>query len=91
MNDKSNGLATAGMVLGIVALAIVWIPFLGLLALPTALVGAPLSAVGFARARRVHVNRGQAIAGLATNLVALALFFVVAASFLAVLGEAATQ
>lgn len=75
--SEKNGLATAGMVLGIIALAIVWIPVLGLAALPLALVGTPLAGVGFARSKRSGAGRGTAIAGLVLGIVALIMFFVI--------------
>ena len=84
VNEK-NGLATAGMVLGIIALAIVWIPVLGLAALPVALVGTPLAGVGFARSKRSGVGKGAAIAGLVLGIVALIMFFVIMGAWSAAL------
>jgi hypothetical protein len=77
------------MVLGIVSLSIVWIPFLGLLSLPVSLVGTPLSGVGFYKTIKGAPGRGAAIAGIATNLVALALWFSVAAAVVGIFGSAA--
>lgn len=71
---ESNGYATAGMVLGIIAAALSIIPIISIIALPVALVGAPLAGVGFARARRVRVGNAQAIAGIALNVVAVLLW-----------------
>jgi hypothetical protein len=70
----NNGMATGGMVVGIIAAALSLIPVVGLMALPLALVGAPLSGVGFVRSRTTGLGRGAAITGIATNVVALTLW-----------------
>jgi hypothetical protein len=62
----------AGMVLGIIAVILVWIPFVGLISIPMVLVGLPLSFFGFRGSRRRGAGVGIAIAGLTTNLIALA-------------------
>ena len=61
----------AGMVLGIIALVLAWIPFVGIISIPMVMVGLPLSFIGFRRSRRRGNGVGMAIAGLATNLIAL--------------------
>ncbi|HSJ47129.1 MAG TPA: hypothetical protein VK923_20855 [Euzebyales bacterium] len=78
--DGSNGMA--GMVLGIIALAIVWVPFLGILALPLAMIGAPLAGVGFFRAKRGGLGLGVPIAGIATNVVAVIGWFGFAVAYI---------
>ena len=60
----------AGMVLGILAIVFVWIPWTGLIAVPLAAVGLPLSIAGFRNARRENTGAGMAIAGMVTNIVA---------------------
>lgn len=86
--DAKNAFATAGMVLGIVAAAISWIPILGIFALVIALVGLPLAGIGFARARRTGVGNSYSIAGIALNTVALLIWFAWAAVWGVALSEA---
>lgn len=74
--EKDNGFATGGMVVGIVAAVLGLIPFLSIVALPAALVGGPLSGIGFAKSLKPGVGgRGFAIAGIVANLAAAALWF----------------
>ena len=62
----------AGMVLGIIAVVLVWIPFVGIISIPMVLVGLPLSFFGLRTSRKSRQGVGIAIAGLTTNLIALA-------------------
>ena len=71
----SNGMAVAGLVVGIVSAVLAFIPFVSLVVLPSSLVGLSLACIGFWGARETHVGRGQAIAGIALNAVALLLWF----------------
>jgi hypothetical protein len=64
---KGNPVATAAMVLGIIAVLICWVPFLGLLALPLAALGVLLGLIGLALA-----VVGQRV-GAAPSVVGLAL------------------
>lgn len=67
-----NGMGTAGMVLGIVGLVLGWLPMIGWLAFVLALVGLPLSGVGYSRTKRGEAtNRGPAIAGIVCNIITL--------------------
>ena len=61
----------AGMILGILALILVWMPPASIFALPLVAVGLPLSLAGFRRARR---NNGGAGASMATAGITLNLF-----------------
>lgn len=64
----SNGLATASMVLGIVALVLTFIPIIGLLAW----ILAPLALIlGFVGMSKPNLPKGQAIAGVITGGLAL--------------------
>ncbi|MDP9452736.1 MAG: DUF4190 domain-containing protein [Actinomycetota bacterium] len=64
-----NGVGIAALVVGIVALVLSWIPFLGLL---LAIVAVVLGIVGIRKASRgMATNKGMAIAGLVTGGVAL--------------------
>ena len=69
----------AGMVLGIVAVTLAWIPIIGVVSIPLVLVGMPLSIIGFRQRRRRGAGLGVAAAGLVTNSVALVfiIFYIV--------------
>ena len=65
-------MAVAGMVLGIIALIFGFIPLFGaFIAFPCLAVGLPLSGVAFYRGLKDETGKGMAIAGIATNIVAL--------------------
>lgn len=70
----SNGLAIAGMVLGIVALVAALIPFVGwFMAFVPALLAIIFGHIGHATANRNGVGKGAAIAAWATGYAALVL------------------
>jgi hypothetical protein len=60
--ELGNGMAITGMVLGIAAIALCWIP---VLPWPLALLGIIFSVLGIVRANKVGRGKGMAIAGLA--------------------------
>ena len=67
--QPSNGIGIAAMVVGIVALLLCWIPFLGLVLAIVALV---LGIVGIRKASRGEAtNKGMAITGVVTGGLAL--------------------
>ncbi|MET0911248.1 MAG: DUF4190 domain-containing protein, partial [Ilumatobacteraceae bacterium] len=68
-----KGLAIAGMVCGIGALATTWIPFVVVIGAVAAVVGLALSIPALARSRRTGSGRGFAITGIVTSACALAL------------------
>ncbi len=71
-----NGLGTAALVLGILAVIFSFIPLVGVIAWPLGIIGLVLAFVGISRANRGHAtNRGVAIGGLATSGVALVICF----------------
>lgn len=61
----------AGMVLGIVAVTLAWIPLIGIVSIPLVLVGMPLSIIGLRQRMQKSEGTGIAVAGIATNSVAL--------------------
>lgn len=73
-----NGLGVASMVCGICAVAIGWIPFLGLLGIPAAIVALVLGIVALRRARAAAerpaagARRGFALTGVITGAAGLA-------------------
>ena len=60
-----NGLAVAGMILGILGLALCWIPFVGAL---VALLGIVFGAIGWSKASRTGRNKGMAITGVVCGI-----------------------
>lgn len=64
----SNGLGTAGFVLGLLGLVFFWFPFLGIF---LAILGVILSGVGISSGKKTGAGTGLAIAGLVLGLVAL--------------------
>lgn len=67
---QGNGLAIAGMVLGIVSLALFCVYWL---AIPCAIVGLILSIIGLKKSKVVGKGHGMALAGVITSIVALGL------------------
>jgi hypothetical protein len=68
-SQQGNGLAVAGMVLGILGLVLCWVPFLGWLC---ALIGIVLGALGMSKAKKVGgKGKGMAIAGLVCGILGL--------------------
>ncbi len=64
---RGNGLAVAGMVCGITALTLGWVPFVAFATVPLAIVAIVLAAVGLARARQGRPGHGFAVAGIVTG------------------------
>ncbi|MCI0682968.1 MAG: hypothetical protein L0Y71_12770 [Gemmataceae bacterium] len=68
----TNGLAIAGMVLGIVGFLTVFIPCVGwVLAIILGIVGATLSGIGLGTASKYGSGKGMAIAGLVLSILAI--------------------
>lgn len=79
----ANGLAIAGMVVGIVSIALFW---LTLFDLPVAIVGLILSIVGLTRSNQLGgTGRSMAVAGIVTSVIgfvaALVFLLAVAATY----------
>lgn len=78
--QKANGLAIAGMVIGICSnvLCCAWY-----LAIPLAIVGGILSGIGLSKSRQTGTGRGMAIAGLVCSIVTMVLAALVIAGIFA--------
>ena len=63
-----NGLAVAGLVLGILSLVLFWIPFLGIL---LGILGLIFGGIGIGRANKVGKGKGMAIAGLVMGILGI--------------------
>ena len=72
--QQGNGMAVAGMVLGIIALVLFWVPFLNWV---LALLGIIFGALGISRGNKVGRGKGFAIAGLICGLIAAILGVVI--------------
>lgn len=88
MTKPTNGLATAALVLGIVAAAGALIPFVNIGSMVIAIIGAVLGAVALARARTVQVGVIRAWFGIILALATLPVAIVVTAATADVLNEA---
>jgi Tfp pilus assembly protein PilE len=67
--QQGNGMAVAGMILGIIGLALCWLPFVGWLC---ALIGIILGALGMSKAKQIGGRgKGMAIAGLICGIIGL--------------------
>jgi len=73
---QGNGLAVAGMVLGILAIVLFWTSIIDLV---IALLAIIFSIIGMRKASRVGVGKGMAIAGLVTGIIGLLLAGVILA------------
>ncbi|MGB0114237.1 MAG: DUF2510 domain-containing protein [Ilumatobacteraceae bacterium] len=70
-SETANGLATAAMVLGIIAVTTAWMPFLVVVGLIAGMVAIGLGLGALRAARANGGNRSRAIAGIATGASAL--------------------
>ena len=67
----SNGLATAGFVLGLLGLLTCWIPVLNILGIILGILGVVLAAVGLTKSKKVATGKGLAIAGIVLGVLAV--------------------
>ena len=70
---SSNGQAVAGMVLGILAVAIEWG---GLLTLALAVSAIVFGVIGLNRSRDTEIGRGQAVAGVTLGVIGCVLYLI---------------
>lgn len=84
----SNGLATAGFVLGLLGLLSSWIPFLNILGIILGVIGVVLAAVGLAKSKEVDAGKGLAIAGIVLGVLAVIIAVLINAVFVSAVDEA---
>lgn len=82
----SNGLGVAALVLGILAILLAFIPILGFVAYPLAIVGIILGLVGLGRVRKGRASRGITVAGLIASVVGLVLVIVSTVIYVGAIG-----
>jgi hypothetical protein len=75
--QQKNNIALVGMILGIAGIVLIWIPYISILGILSAIVGLILSAIGKSKANKTGVGGGMAVAGLICSIIALALIVVV--------------
>jgi hypothetical protein len=84
----SNGLATAGFVLGLLGLLSSWIPFLNVVGIMLGIIGVVLAAVGLAKSKKVNAGKGLAIAGLVLGVLAVLIAVLINAVFVSAVDKA---
>src|SRR5262245_20692579 len=67
VTNRTNGIATAGMVLGIVGICLFFIPFLGVI---LGILAVVFGAIGIGNAKKGQGNHSRAVSGIATGIVA---------------------
>jgi hypothetical protein len=77
----SNGLATAGFVLGLIGFLGSFIPVINVVGIVIGVVGAILAAVGLVKSKKVGAGQGLAMAGLILGVLALIIGIVVNVAF----------
>lgn len=83
----SNGLATAGFVLGLIGVLGSWIPILNFLSIVLGVIGIVLALVGLAKSGKVGAGKGLAIAGVVLSALAIILPIVVNVAFVNAVDE----
>ena len=68
-SNSGKGLGIAGLVLGIIAAIIAFIPCLGTFALIPGIIGIVLSAISMSQAAKASASKSMAIAGLVCSIV----------------------
>jgi hypothetical protein len=87
----SNGLATAGFVLGLLGLLSSWIPVLNIVGIVLGVIGVVLAAVGLAKSKKVNAGRGLAIAGLVLGVLAVIIAVLINAVFVSAVDKAVDE
>ena len=86
--EPKNGIATAGLVLGILACCSALIPVVGAFGgIVMALIAIPLSAVGISKAKKIDKGRGVAITGLILGIAAILIVILYGIFFAASVNE----
>lgn len=91
VEKKHNGLATASMVLGIIAIIFAFVPIVGAVAVPLAVVAAGLGIPALIKARKTQVGFVKAIAGLVLAVASLLGFAVVTGATVAAIDTAVNE
>lgn len=84
----SNGLATAGFVLGLLGLLGSWIPLLNVLGIILGVLGVVLAGVGLAKSKKANAGKGLAIAGIVLGALAVIFAILINAVFVGAVDDA---
>jgi hypothetical protein len=84
----SNGLATAGFVLGLLGLLGSWIPVLNVVGIILGVLGVILAGIGLAKSKRANAGKGLAIAGIVCGALAVVFAILINAVFVSAVDEA---
>ena len=85
---RRNGAGTAALVVGIVSLVLAVLVIFAVLAIPLGIIAAILGGIGMSRASKGQAdNRGHALTGLITGLLAIVVAFAIGISFIALISE----
>ncbi len=84
---EGNGLAIAGLVLGILALIVSFIPIVNVIVWPLAILGLIFGGVGLAKSKKAGKGKGASITALVTSILSIVLFFVMNAVFFKAVDE----
>lgn len=71
MKQQSNTLSLVGLILGIIGLVIAFVPCIGWLGSPLAVIGLILSIIGYRRDKEIGASTGMAIGGIITSALAI--------------------
>ncbi|WP_433801670.1 hypothetical protein [Actinomycetospora sp. CA-084318] len=88
---QANGLATAGLVVGIIAAVLSFIPVVGTVSWVLAPIGLVLSLVGLLKSGKARSGRGKSIAGIVLGVVALFMCILYTAVFVGSVNSVAQQ
>ncbi len=84
----SNGLATAGFILGLLGLLTSWIPVLNIVGIILGVLGVVLAGVGLAKSKKVNAGKGLAIAGIILGVLGVVFAVIINAAFVGAVDEA---
>lgn len=87
----SNGLATAGFVLGLLGMLLSWIPVINIIGIILGVLGVVLAGVGLAKSKRANAGKGLAIAGIVLGGLAVLFAILVNAVFVSAVDEAINE
>lgn len=87
----SNGLATAGFVLGLLGLLSSWIPFLNIVGIMLGVIGVVLAGVGLAKSKKANAGKGLAIAGIVLGSLAVIFAVLINAVFVSAVDKAVQE
>ena len=85
---RRNGAGTAALVIGVVSLVLAVLVIFAVLAIPLGIIAAILGGIGMSRASKGQAdNRGHALSGLITGLLAIVVAFAIGISFVVLITE----